>query len=84
MLWIRGLQIPWFDKSNLFLRRIANPSKLQATFKNTLHPSQKWCKYLCMSFFSRVKSGLREFSGIMQKLFPYKKYQVGVQFLQWF
>ncbi len=38
MLWIRGLQIPWFDKSNLFIRRIANPSKLQATFKNTLHP----------------------------------------------
>ena len=26
MLWIRGLQIPWFDRSNLFLRRIANPS----------------------------------------------------------
>ena len=32
----------------------------------------------------QVKSGLREFSGIMQKLFPYKKYQVGVQFLRWF
>ena len=26
MLWIRGLQIPWFDRSNLFLRRISNPS----------------------------------------------------------
>ena len=26
MLWMRGLQIPWFDRSNLFLRRIANPS----------------------------------------------------------
>ena len=26
MLWIRGLQIPWFDRSNLFLRRITNPS----------------------------------------------------------
>ena len=84
MLWIRGLQIPRFDKSNLFIRRIANPSKLQATFKNTLHPSQKWCKDLRMSCFGRVKSGLREFSGIMQKLFPYKKYQVGVQFLRWF
>lgn len=32
--------------------------KLQATFKNTLHPSQKWCKYLCMSCFGRVKSAL--------------------------
>ena len=32
----------------------------------------------------QVKSGLREFPGIMQKLFPYKKYQVGVQFLRWF
>ena len=29
ILWIRGLQIPRFDRSNLFLRRIANPSKLQ-------------------------------------------------------
>ena len=44
MLWIRGLQIPRFDKSNLFIRRIANPSKLQATFQKhsspftTLHP----------------------------------------------
>ena len=26
VLWIRELQIPWFDRSNLFLRRIANPS----------------------------------------------------------
>ena len=26
VLWIRGLQIPWFDRSNLFLRRISNPS----------------------------------------------------------
>ena len=26
MLWIRGLQIPWFDKSNRILRRISNPS----------------------------------------------------------
>ena len=26
---VGGLQIPWFDRSNLFLRRIANPSKLQ-------------------------------------------------------
>ena len=26
MLWIRRLQIPRFDRSNLFLRRIANPS----------------------------------------------------------
>ena len=26
MLWIRGLKIPWFDRSNLFLRRISNPS----------------------------------------------------------
>ena len=25
MLWIWGLQIPWFDRSNLFLRRISNP-----------------------------------------------------------
>ena len=26
VLWIRGLQIPWFDRSNIFLWRIANPS----------------------------------------------------------
>ena len=32
--------------------------KLQATFKNTLHPSQKWCKDLRMSCFGRVKSAL--------------------------
>ena len=23
---VGGLQIPWFDRSNLFLRRISNPS----------------------------------------------------------
>ena len=118
MLWSRGLQIPRFDKSNLFIRRIANPSKLQATFKSTLHPSplfthsspgksalfyrpnrssfrfnsvrNPWSKNALLTQRNpmnkniQVKSGLREFSGIMQKLFPYRKYQVGVQFLRWF
>ena len=32
MLWIRGLQIPWFDRSNLFLRRISNPSGRLAVY----------------------------------------------------
>ena len=96
---------------------IANPSKLQATFKSTLHSSlfthsspgksalfyrpnrssfrfnsvrNPWSKNALLTQRNpmnkniQVKSGLREFLGIMQKLFPYKKYQVGVQFLRWF
>ena len=30
--------------------------RLSANFKNTLHPSPKLCKCLCMSCFGRVKS----------------------------
>ena len=35
-----------------------NLQRLSANFKNTLHPSPKWCKWLCISCFGRVKSAL--------------------------
>ena len=34
-----GLQIPWFDRSNLFLRRISNPSGRLAGYGT---PSGVW------------------------------------------
>lgn len=70
-------------KSALFYR----PNRSSFRFNSVRNP---WSKNALLTQRNpmnkniQVKSGLREFSGIMQKLFPYKKYQVGVQFLRWF
>ena len=40
-----GLQIPWFDRSNLFLRRISNPSGRLAVYGT---PSGVWDAWRCM------------------------------------
>ena len=86
-----GLQIPQFHRSNIFLQRIANPlGRLTEDRRLTESVRNPWSKNALLTQRNpmnkniQVKSELREFSGIMQKLFPYKKYQVGVQFLRWF
>ena len=40
-----GLQIPWFDRSNLFLRRISNPSGRLAVYGT---PGGVWDGWRCM------------------------------------
>ena len=40
-----GLQIPWFDRSNLFLRRISNPSGRLAVYGT---PGGVWDAWRCM------------------------------------
>ena len=94
------MQIPRFHRLNIFLQRIANPlgrltvanplGRLTEDRRLTESVRNPWSKNALLTQRNpmnkniQVKSELREFSGIMQKLFPYKKYQVGVQFLQWF
>ena len=47
-----GLQIPWFDRSNLFLRRISNPSGRLAVYGT---PSEGvGCLAVCVGCLARV------------------------------
>ena len=59
-----GLQIPWFDRSNLFLRRISNPSGRLAVYGT---PSEGvGCLAVCvgcLAVYGTPGGGMNDISG---------------------